>query len=162
MKEYRPNLDTGLPWPEVLELLNKLLDWEIDSSSNCGELEYILVEINNETKDILNKLGVKLEDFYEEFYDLEEGWIDITPLVWNGITWHYGQELWYTGKEFVVWSKEQEEMFELLKDELKEMTRVKNLYCHCKDKQDKCSYCQRIKRIRRVVDKYKEGKDEKN
>ncbi|MFW6009012.1 MAG: hypothetical protein ACOCP8_07090 [archaeon] len=103
---YKPNFRTNLPWNKVLELLNKLLEHTIDSSSSNGEMEYILIEINNETKDLICNLGVDLNKWKDDFYDPEEGWFDIIMLVWGGITYHYGHDIWYTGKEFIIYDEE--------------------------------------------------------
>jgi hypothetical protein len=101
---YKPNFNTEIPWPKVLDLMNKLLEHEIESSGSNGEIEYIICELNERTKNILCNLGIKLNKIEDEFYDTEEGWIDITSFVWDGIAWHYGQNLYYdyTGARFVV------------------------------------------------------------
>ena len=110
---YKPNFRTSLPWPKVLELLNKLLDYTVDSSSSNGEMEYILIKINDTTKDLICNLGIDLSKWEDDFYESEEGWFDITVLVWGEITYHYGHDIWYTGKEFIVYDKEKEELFKM-------------------------------------------------
>ena len=116
MSEYKTKFNTELPWPKVLELFNQLLDHKIDSSSSCGEVEYILSALNEDTKEILNQLGIKLKDIDSDFYDEEEEWVDITTIVWGNIAWHYGQELWYTGKEFIAWADWERELETAIKE----------------------------------------------
>jgi hypothetical protein len=107
---YKPNFDTELPWTRVLDLMNELLEHEIESCGSCGEVEYIIVELNDRTKNILCNLGIKLNKIEDEFYSLEENWIDIVSCVWGDLQWHYGHDLYYTGKKFIVRDREKEEM----------------------------------------------------
>ena len=118
MAEYKPKFNKELPWPKVLELFNQLLDYKIESSSSCGEIEYILSALNDDTKEILNQLGIKLENIDNDFYDEDEDeeWIDITAIVWGEIIWHYGQEIWYTGKKFVPWDEEKNQLLKAAKE----------------------------------------------
>lgn len=116
MAEYKPKFNAELPWSKVLELMNQLLDHKTDSSSSCGEVEYILSALNDDTKEILNRLGIKLENIDNDFYDEEEEWIDITTIVWGEIIWHYGREIWYTGEKFVPWDEEKNELLKTAKE----------------------------------------------
>ena len=112
---YKPNFNSELPWPKVLDLMNELLEHEIEASGSNGEIEYIIIELNQETKDTLCRLGIKLNEIDNEFCDLEEGWLDITSAVWGDIAWHYGQQLWYTGEKFIVYTEAEKNLLETLK-----------------------------------------------
>ena len=110
MTEYKPKFNAELPWSKVLDLMNQLLDHKIESSGSCGEIEYIIVELNDDTKETLNQLGIDINQVEDDFYDKKENWIDITSIVWENIAWHYGQELWYTGEEFITWTDWEREL----------------------------------------------------
>ena len=116
MTEYKPKFNAELPWSKVLDLMNQLLDHKIDSSGSCGEIEYIIVELNDDTKETLNQLGVDINQVEDDFYDKKENWIDITSIVWGNIAWHYGQEIWYTGKKFVPWDEDKNELLKTAKE----------------------------------------------
>ena len=116
MAEYKPKFNAELPWPKVLELMNQLLDHKTDSAGSCGEIEYIIVELNDDTKETLNQLGVDINQIEDDFYDKKENWIDITSIVWGNIAWHYGQEIWYTGEEFIAWTDWERELETALKE----------------------------------------------
>jgi hypothetical protein len=151
---YKPNFDTELPWTRVLDLMNELLEHEIESCGSCGEVEYIIVELNDRTKNILCNLGIKLNEVEDEFYSLEENWIDIVSCVWGDLQWHYGQSLWYTGKKFIVRDEGKEELLEIIK---KALTGAKHEACgydgpdptwHC------CDWTGVVEEMEKVIKKY--------
>lgn len=105
----KPNFRTSLPWEKALELLNKLAEHMVDTDSDGEVVYYIQIEINEKTKNWLTNLGVNLNELGEDFYNPDKNWFDLMP-IWDEIQSHYGHNLYYTGKEFVVWDEEKEQL----------------------------------------------------
>lgn len=74
---------------EKLELLNSMKI--IDSSSSCGECEYILVENNEANRGLLHKLGITDEEIEKECYP-EGDTLDISSIGERYANWFSGKE----------------------------------------------------------------------
>ena len=97
----KANFDTSLRFRKALEFLNELNEHKIETDFQSGEGGYFICEVNDQVKNILNKLGVDTRKL--NYYDEENG-VDILE-IWSQLALHYGQDIYYTGNRFIVWDK---------------------------------------------------------
>ena len=65
---------------EILNLLDELNEYFIDMSAAGNELEYYLIEYNDKVKNILEKLGIDIDNLHRDETDVKEGTLEISPV----------------------------------------------------------------------------------
>lgn len=95
------NLDTNLKFEEALKLLNQLAEHKVRVEGSGEVIESFAFEINKDSREILDNLGVNLELINDEYYKVNE-YIDILVTIWNDIQAYYGRNIYWTGQRFVV------------------------------------------------------------
>ena len=82
------------------KLLTELTNYCVEFSCSADELEYYLVEWNEETKGIIKRLGVDPKDIYRSEADLEHGTFELSYLL-DKLNLS-GDKIWITKDEIEV------------------------------------------------------------
>jgi len=93
-----------ITFEKALSEINKLLLSYIDHDNDCEGIYYLLVKLNDETKEILESLINNKEEYIEEFKSEDNSELDIIYL-WSMIDIKFKKAIFYNSKENVFFQE---------------------------------------------------------